>query len=130
MIRRRKYEANPGLIETSLKSRRSQVDVNSEILQHVGSADAPADRPIAMLCDGNAGGGGDDSGTGRDVEGAGSVTAGSRSIEHVTASQFQLARPLAHGTGAARKLRRRFAFHLEGNQKTGYQRIGHHIVEN
>ena len=125
-----KDEAASRLIETALESCRIEFDLNAETLQHIGGADATADRAITVLGDGHADCCRHHRGGGRNIKGAGAVTSGAGGIEHVAVVQVERTRPLAHRARTARKLGGRFALHLERDQKAGDQRVGRHVVEN
>ncbi len=55
MVSRREDEAASRLSEAALEAGRIEIDLDAEALQHVGGADASADRAIAVLGDRHAG---------------------------------------------------------------------------
>ena len=129
MVSRRKDEAAARLSEAAFEAGRIEIDLHAEALQHVGGADASADRTIAMLGDRHAGRRGDHRGRGRDVEGADTVAAGARGIEHVAVVQVERPSAFAHRARTAGKFGGGLALHFERDQKTGHQCVRHDVIE-
>ena len=76
-------EADVGVLEAGGFLLGGGFDVDTEAAEDVGGAGAGGDGAVAVLADGDAGGGGDDCGGGGDVEVVGADAAGTAGVDDV-----------------------------------------------
>ena len=77
----REAEADAGVAQAAGDALRAEVDGDAERFEHVRGAAARRRGPVAVLGDAGAAAGGDEGGDGRDVDGAGPVTAGAARVD-------------------------------------------------
>ena len=108
----------------------------AERLQHVGRAGRRAHGPVPVLRDGASGCGGDDRGSGRDVQRPAAVATRADHVDDVVSLRADGEHVLAHRLRAAGDLVRGLALRPQGDEEAGDLRLrrlaghdpGHHLA--
>ncbi len=132
MMRRREHEADAGLVDAPADPLGRELDIDTERAQHVGSARARGQCPVAVLGDRHARARHDEGRAGRDVIGARGVAAGAHHVDGILRS-LNPQHLLAHGGDRAGDLVDGLAANAQRHQQSAHLRgrrfAGHHGVE-
>ncbi len=124
VMRRREQKAHPHTHDALRNLLRAQVQTHAGGLEHVGAARATGHRTVAVLGHVGAGGGGNESAGGRDVEGVGPVAAGSAGVDEVWLGDDHLGGEPSHDRGRGRDLLDALALHAQADEKAADLRRG------
>ncbi len=117
MMARREHEPDAHRVDAVGDLLRRSFPVHTQRRQHVGAAAPARYGAIAVLGDGNAGGGDHERGGRRDVERVAAVAARPTRIQQRRALGHDTHRPIAHCAGKAGQLLDRLAFDAERAQE-------------
>ena len=115
MVGRRKHEADTDFPQAAFHGLRGQFDAHAQRFQHVGAAASTGRGPIAVLGDGEAGAGHDESGGSGDVERSLAVAPGANDVDG-RAVRADAQGLLSHHRGETGDFLRRFALERQRGQ--------------
>ena len=122
----RKHEAQAGLRNALGNPLRAQVDVDTQALQHIGTAAFAADAAPAVLADTRPGGGGHKHGTGGNVEGVRAIAPGAHDVHQVGGvGHMNLGGKLAHHLRGGGDFTDGFLFHAQAGDECGHHHGRH-----
>src|SRR6185437_15293223 len=118
---RSEQETETRPIQNLARFERGEVEPRTKRFEHVSRAALRGEGAVAVLDDWKSAGGGDDSGSGRDVDRAREVAAGAAAVGEQAARRGEMPGGRTQRLCCADQFFRGFAFHPKGDERSGHQ---------
>jgi hypothetical protein len=129
VVERCEKKAEARVIKDFARLERAEVEAGAKRFEHVGGTAFRSEGSVAVLDDREAAGRCNESGRGRNVDGAGEVAASAAAVgEHVGRSR-EVSRSIAKSKRCAGELFGGLAFHSQGHESRGHQGLAERALD-